>query len=120
MPSSLLNLMIDLWPIISAITPILFGAGFLYLRTQFPTKADFDGLARTVGDLANKLTATTSAVDHLAQEQDSAPTRVELMNRIAALDGRISHLEGAIGGIATQLDTTNDYLKIIVERGLGR
>jgi len=119
-PSSLLNIMIDLWPIISAITPILFGAGFLYLRTQFPTKADFDSLARTVGDLANRLTATTTAVDHLAQEQDSAPTRIQLMEKIAAVDARVSGVERGLGSIERQLNSTNDYLKILVDRGLDR
>lgn len=120
MPSSLLNILIELWPILSAITPLLFGAGFLYLRTQFPTKADFDSLAKTVNEIGDKMIITTSAVDHLAQEQESAPTRIELMNRIADLGGRVSKMEGSLDGIATQLDTTNDYLKIIVERGLGR
>lgn len=120
MPSSLLNLLIDLWPILSAITPLLFGAGFLYLRTQFPTKADFDSLAKTVTAIGDKMLVTTSAVDHLAQEQESAPTRVELMNRIAELGGRVSKMEGSLSGISSQLDTTNDYLKVIIERGLGR
>lgn len=120
MPSSLLNILIELWPILSAITPLLFGAGFLYLRTQFPTKADFDSLAKTVNEIGDKMLVTTSAVDHLAQEQESAPTRVELMNRIADLGGRISRMEGSVSGISNQLETTNDYLKIIVENGLGR
>lgn len=117
---SIFNALIELWPVITALSPILFGAGLLYLRTQFPTKADFDKLATTVTSLSNNLTATTTAVDHLAQEQESAPTRIELMNQIATLGGRVSGMEGSLKGISSQLETTNDYLRIIIENGLGK
>lgn len=117
---SILNALIELWPVITALSPILFGAGLLYLRTQFPTKADFDVLAKTVTDLAINLTATTTAVDHLAQEQDSAPTRIQLMEKIASVEGRVSGVERGLSSIEAQLHTTNDYLKILVDRGLER
>lgn len=117
---SVIAALLDFWPIITALTPILLGAALLYLRTQFPTKADFDSLAGNVADLGNKLTATTTAVDHLAQEQDSAPTRIQLMEKIASVEGRVSGVERGLTSIEAQLHTTNDYLKILVDRGLER
>lgn len=117
---SLLSMLVEFWPVITALSPILFGAALLYLRTQFPTKAGFDALVETVNGLSKNLTATTTAVDHLTQGQDSAPTRVELMGQIAALSGRVSAVERGLSGIEAQLHTTNDYLKILVDRGLER
>lgn len=118
--SSLADVLAIVWPAIPTVAPIAFGAGFLYLRTQFPTKADFDSLVNTVNSMGEKLTANSIAVDHLAKEQDSAPSRVEILQKIGQLEGRVSGFEGVLDGMQHQLSTANDYLKILVDRGLDR
>lgn len=40
-PDSWLVTMIELWPIISSLTPITLLAGFYWLQTKFPSKGDF-------------------------------------------------------------------------------
>jgi hypothetical protein len=119
MPSILATL-ISLWPLVSQIAPLLFGIAIIYLRSQFPHKTDFAALAATVTALAEKLTANSASVEHLAKDQESAPNRIELMGRIAALEGRVSGVESGLQGIRHQLDTANDYLKILVDRGLDK
>jgi hypothetical protein len=58
------------------------------------------------------------SIEHLSDEQDSAPTRIQLMERISSLDARVSGMESGIDSVRHQLATTNDYLKILVDRGL--
>jgi hypothetical protein len=117
---SLLDTVIGLWPIVSQIAPLLFGVAIIYLRSQFPHKTDFAALAQTVTTLSEKLSANSTSVEHLAKDQVSSPNRIELMSRIAALEGRVSGVESGLQGIRHQLDTANDYLKILVDRGLDR
>lgn len=107
-------------PILSQIAPVLFGVAILYLRSQFPHKSDFDRLANQVSDLGAKLSANSASVEHLARDQDSAPNRMELLGRISGLESRVSGMESGIQSIQHQLHTTNDYLKILVDRGLER
>lgn len=118
MPSSFSNLLIGLWPIVSAMAPFVLAAGVWYLRTQFATKGDFDALSAKVTELTTAVQAGQVSIKHLTDEQDSAPTRIDLLNKIAALEGRTSGIEAGMHGIQSQLATTNDYLQILVERGI--
>jgi hypothetical protein len=114
------SIVTDLWPIASTITPLILLAGFLWLRTKFPTKEDFDGVKKTVDQLVIDQTKCSAAVESLKEERDDPPTRVELMAQMAGLSGRLSAVEQKSDGIADRVDTANDYLQILIERGLSR
>jgi len=117
MPDWLLYI-IDLWPILSSITPVILLAGFYWLRTKFPTKEDFDALAGKVAQLSVDQVKCSDAVEQLKLEQDDPPTRLELLEHMAKLSGRLHAVEATTAGIAKQVDTSNDYLQILIERGV--
>lgn len=124
-----ISLIIDLWPIASTITPIILLAGFLWLRQKFPSKEDFDALKLTVDVLkvdqaattaatANALEATNNAIKELKGERDDPPTRVQLMAEMATMAGRVSAVEAKVDGVGNAVETANDYLQILIERGV--
>lgn len=115
---SWLSLIVDLWPIASTITPVILLAGFLWLRQKFPSKEDFDALKLTVDKLKLDQVATTNAIKELKDERDDPPTRVQLMAEMGDLAERVSAMEAAFAGISAQLLTTNNYLQILIERGV--
>lgn len=115
---SWLSLIIDLWPIASVLTPVILTAGFLWLRQKFPSKEDFDALKITVDKLKLDQVATTNAIKELKDERDDPPTRVQLMAEMGDLAERVSAMEAAFAGISAQLLTTNNYLQILIERGV--
>lgn len=113
-----LQLILDLWPIASTITPVILLAGFLWLRQKFPSKEDFDALKLTVDQLKVDQAKTTNTIKELKDERDDPPTRVQLMAEMGELAERVSAMEASFKGLSTHLETTNDYLKILVDRGL--
>lgn len=114
------QLIIDLWPIASTITPIILLAGFLWLRQKFPSKEDFDALKQTVDQLKTDQVASTQTIRLLKNERDDPPTRVQLMAEMATLAGRVSAVEASLKGVGDQVATSNDYLQILIERGVSR
>ncbi|WP_300113352.1 hypothetical protein [Sphingobium sp.] len=119
------RLIIDLWPIASTITPIILLAGFLWLRQKFPSKEDFDVLKLNVDKLkldqaatTNALEATNSTIKELKGERDDPPTRVQLMAEMATMAGRVSAVEAKVDGVGNAVETANDYLQILIERGV--
>lgn len=114
------SMLVGLWPTLSALTPIVLAGGVWYLRTQFASKSDFDALSTKVIELTAAVRTAQGSIDHLTDEQDSTPTRIELLNEIAALNGRVSGMEAGMHGIEQRLATTNTYLQILVERGMER
>lgn len=115
---SWIDSLIALWPILSSLTPLILLGGFYWLRTQFPSRQDFEALTSNVDQLDNDVGTLKVEIGHLIDERDAAPTRVQLMEEIGKLNGRVSGVEAGITAIGTQLATANDYLQILVERGL--
>jgi len=112
------QLIIDLWPIASTITPIILLAGFLWLRQKFPSKEDFDALKATVDKLTVDQAASTNTIKLLKNERDDPPTRVQLMDELGDLAERTSGVEASVKGLSTQLGTAMDLLQILIERGV--
>lgn len=112
------RLFLDLWPIASGVTPLILLGGFYWLRTKFPTKEDFDALKQTVDGLKLSHVATDNAIQDLHDERDDPPTRVQLMAEMATLAARVSGVEAKVEGVAKQVETANDYLQILIERGV--
>jgi H+/Cl- antiporter ClcA len=113
-----ISLLIQLWPIASTITPVILLAGFLWLRQKFPSKEDFDALKLTVDQLKTDQAKTSETIKELKGERDDPPTRVQLMAEMAVLASRVSGMEAGLEGVRGQLETSNDYLQILIERGV--
>ncbi len=127
-----LQLAIDLWPILTLFISIVLGAVVLWLRSQFPTKADVSGLTdnvavltakvedaqETVGTLVTDQAAQNARLDQIEKDIDTPPTRMELMQAISALSTKMSAAEERTESVDRQLRTTNDYLKILIDKGL--
>ncbi|WP_370176254.1 hypothetical protein [Sphingobium abikonense] len=113
-----MRLIIDLWPVASTITPVILLAGFLWLQRKFPSKEDFDALRLTVDKVKLEQVATANAIEELREERDDPPTRVQLMAEMGELAERVSAMEAAFAGVSAQLLTTNNYLQILIERGV--
>lgn len=112
------SLIIKLWPIASTITPIILLAGFLWLRQKFPSKEDFDTLRGKVDKLTVDQAKTADAIKELKAGRDDPPTRVQLMAEMAVLAGRVSAVEAKVDGVGNAVETSNDYLQILIERGV--
>ncbi|WP_066546784.1 hypothetical protein [Sphingomonas sp. CCH15-F11] len=127
-----LQLAIDLWPILTLFISIVLGAVVLWLRSQFPTKADVSGLTdnvavltakvedvqETVGTLVTDQAAQNARLDQIEKDIETPPTRMELMQAIAQLSTKMSAAEERTESVDRQLRTTNDYLKILIDKGL--
>ncbi|MCH4893412.1 hypothetical protein GO308_09850 [Sphingomonas sp. SFZ2018-12] len=127
-----LQLAIDLWPILTLFISIVLGAVVLWLRSQFPTKADVSGLTDNVAILTAKVedvqdtvatlvtdqAAQNARLDQIEKDIETPPTRMELMQAIAQLSTKMSAAEERTESVDRQLRTTNDYLKILIDKGL--
>lgn len=113
-----LSTAVDLWPIASTITPIILLAGFFWLRTKFPLKEDFDKLADIVGKLGDEQISCSARLKAVEDDQVSEPTRVQLLAQMTTMSNKVSRVEAQTEGVQTQLQTANDYLQIIIERGI--
>ena len=118
--SGVLDLIIQLWPIASTLTPVILLAGFYWLKDKFPTKEQFDGLVTKVDEIETSQVEMRGNVQTLMDDRDAQPTRIELMKAMGVLAERVSAMEGGVEGIGHQLETTNDYLKILIDRGLSK
>ncbi|WP_336958689.1 DUF2730 family protein [Sphingobium aquiterrae] len=110
----------DLWPIATTITPLILTAGFLWLRTKFPTKEDFDRLVTKVDAIDEEQIKCTTRLDNIAADLDDPPTRVDLLEQMAKISGRMSGVEQQCSGLRDRLNTANDLLQIIIDRGLAK
>jgi hypothetical protein len=109
-----------LWPILSAIGPIVLGVAMWWLQKQFPSKADFTVLSDKVDKVATEQQANAVRLDAIERDMDDPPTRLELLQQMAKLAAQIGQVEARTDGLGQQLRTANDYLQIIVEKGLGK
>lgn len=118
-----------IWPVASAITPVLLGAGFLWLKSQFPTRADFDALKAKIdldissisqknGEIESARKLDSQRIDRLEQDAEGSPTRIELMKMMGEMSSRLARFEGSAEMLSRQLATQNDYLHTLVEKGL--
>lgn len=111
---------VDLWPVLSSLTPVILLAGFYWLRTKFPDKADFDALKVTVEQIELDQTSLNLIVKRLDEERDSHPSRIHLLEELGTVESRVKSVETGQLGLSMQLKTANEYLQILVERGLSK
>lgn len=118
-----------LWPFAVVITPLVLGSGFLWLKTQLATKAELSKLETETEESLNKVADRFERGSQKFAEQDrrlalvekeceSVPSRQTLQSELSGVAQRLRGVESGFDGIRTQLGTTNDYLKIIVDKGM--
>lgn len=108
----------------TAISPFILAIGMLYLRSQFPTKAEHkvasDGLQASFGELKTKVdqkhSETERRLSHLETVTDHLPSRTD----ISALERRLADVErqGAVTGetmrgidrVVSKMDRTLDMI----------
>ena len=117
-----------LWPIAVILIPIIIATGLLWLKTQLATKTELKAseaeLKGRLNDHADRFErGSTKFADHdkrlaiVEEECKGAPSRQTLQGELSELSQRIRGVEVGFEGVGRQLNTTNDYLKIIVDKG---
>lgn len=120
-----------IWPIASTLTPVILGAGFVWLKSQFPTRGevsaiedrvtgDFDALQHRIGKIESRMIAVDQRVQHLAQDADETPTRIELLREMGSVSQRLSGVEATVEAVDKRLSTQNDYLHTLIQKGLSQ
>jgi hypothetical protein len=116
--SWLLELIRTLWPVAVVVMPLVTGAGFLWLKTQFPTKSDFDAIQERLADGSRKLAALDKRLALVEDDCDSSPSKQDLNQNYAVLAGRMSGVESSLKGLEKALSTQNDYVHALIQKGL--
>ena len=128
-----------LWPIAVIAMPFILGAGVLWLKSQFPTRAELTALGTKIDTetkvLEERIESEVGSVrdrfergSHKFAEHDrrlalveddckKSPTKNELNQGMAVLAGRMSGVESSLKGVEKQLGTQHDYLRTLLERG---
>lgn len=124
-----------LWPIAVIAIPFVLGAGVLWLKSLFPTRAELSALeTKLEGDIDSAANDTRDRFERGSRkfaehdrrlalvEEDckQSPTKNELNQGMAVLAGRMSGVESAVKGVERQISTQHDYLRTMLERGSGQ
>lgn len=111
-----------IWPIITAVAPIIFGGGLIWLRSQFVSHEKFDTKIDALSNRVDEHVANTSMdrarIERLEQDSDSAPTRLDLLEKLSDLTASMSAVQADNRAFQRQIATLNDYLHTLVEKGL--
>ncbi len=110
----------DIMSLVTSAAPIVLAAALWWLKSQFPTKADFEGLQKEVRDLASAQGGTNQRLDAMERDMDDPPTRLELLKALSALEARTASIESSQNGLGRQLSTLNDYVHTVIQRGLAK
>lgn len=117
------------WPVAVVIMPLVTATGFIWLKTQFPTKADLDKAVADITDRidahderletgSKKLADLDKRVAIVEEDCDSQPTKNDLNQGLSIVAGRISGMEAALKGLDRRFDTQDHYLRVVIEKGL--
>src|SRR5207244_3441837 len=99
-----------LWPIAVVIISIVLGAGFLWLKTQLPTKVDLDAVEKRLTTKIDshddrldrggeKLADLDKRVAVVEEECSGQPTKSDLNQGMSVLAGRMSGVESGLRGV---------------------
>lgn len=124
-----------LWPIAVIAIPFVVGAGVLWLKSQFPTRAELEALGKKLegeidsaaGDTrdrfergSRKFAEHDSRLALVENDCKASPTKGDLNQGMTVLAGRMSGVESGLKGVEKQLSTQHDYLRTLLERGLSQ
>lgn len=118
-----------LWPIAVVIIPIVLGGGFVWLKTQFPTKHELKTIEKELQERLDRHSKRfESGKDKFAEhdrriavvEEDCKrhPSRDTLQGSLSELSQRVRGVEVASEAMERQLNTANRYLEMIVDKGI--
>ena len=113
-----LEIIRTLWPIAVVITPLVIAAGFLWLKTQFSTKVDWNQHEVRLDEGSRKLADLDKRVALVEQDCEASPSKSDLNTGYATLAGRMSGVESSLRGLEKQLSTQNGYVHALLEKGL--
>lgn len=127
--SWILELIRTLWPIAAVLTPLIIGAGILWMRSQFSTKLDIQNMEGRIlerieshdgrlNDGSKKLADLDKRVALVEGDCESSPSRHDLNQAIAVLAGRMSAVESSSRGLEREIRTQNDYVHTLIEKGM--
>lgn len=122
---SWLQILQTVWPIASAITPVIMLGGFAWLQTKFPSQADLKehkvdllALNDRVSSVMTRMTTSEGRIENIIRDLEREPTRADLSSSIADLRERMGRVESSVDSVRDQLETQNEYLHTLIEQGM--
>lgn len=126
---SVLEYIRTLWPIAVVLLPFVCATGFIWLKTQFPTRVDLDGVEKRLGakiddhddrlDRGSKAMAELDKRTALVEDECKAvPSRQNLQTELSSIAQRTRGVEVEVAGMGRELGTLNSYLHTLIERGI--
>lgn len=117
----MMSLIKDLVWLVAAISPIFMGIGMLYLRSQFPTKAEAEkanaGLKTSIDDLSTQVEARRSDTDRRLAHLETVTEHLPSRGDIAALERRLGEVEKQ-GAVTAETVRGIDRILIKVDRSV--
>jgi GTP1/Obg family GTP-binding protein len=124
---SWLQILQTVWPIASAITPVIMLGGFAWLQTKFPSQADLKehkvdllALNDRVSTVMTRMTTSESRIENILRDLEREPTRADLSSSIADLRERMGRVESSVDSVRDQLETQNEYLHTLIQQGMNK
>lgn len=122
---SWLQILQTVWPIASAITPVIMLGGFAWLQTKFPSQADLKehkvdllALNDRVSSVMTRMTTSEGRIENIIRDLEREPTRADLSSSIADLRERMGRVESSVDSVRDQLETQNEYLHTLIQQGM--
>lgn len=122
---SWLQILQTVWPIASAITPVIMLGGFAWLQTKFPSQADLKehkvdllALNERVSSVMTRMTTSEGRIENILRDLERAPTRSDLSSSIADVRERMGRVESSVDSVRDQLETQNEYLHTLIQQGM--
>lgn len=106
------------WQVAVVLTPVVLGCIFLWLKTQFQSKADAAAEALRVSRLERDHSAMAERIGSLERLSDDPPTRSSLSKDVGKVAERVRGLETGLSAVQKALGTANNYLQTLIEQGL--
>lgn len=107
--------------LVTAISPVLIAIGMLYLRSQFPTKAEAEkanaGLKKSIDDLTGQVEERRGDTDKRLAHLETVTEHLPARNDIAALERRLADVERQ-GAVTAETMRGIDRLVVKMDRSL--
>lgn len=99
------------WPIVATFGNIVAAAAFLWMKSQFVTKGDFEAVKA-------ELAAMAKALVKLEADDKHEPTRADLNRMTNHMDRRLSGVETGVKALGHQITRIDDYVRALLENEL--
>lgn len=106
------------WPVIAAAVGLIITGAVLALGTRFASIGAFNKLKSRLVALEGHRANHDARIVRLEEIAVTSPTRQELQDDIGSLSERMRGVEAQVSGLNARFETLNDYLQMLIERGL--